>query len=235
MSGGAQRYRERLYRHEYKYLLDPTLEGLLRLKAGAVLRPDPHVRGDGSYLIRSVYFDDASDRCLAENLSGTDPRSKYRVRYYNDDPSRISLEKKSKVWGLCRKEACLLTREECKQLLKGAVPKAEEGMDPVKQKLLTELLCAGMRPVVIVTYERIPFVYSGGNVRVTFDRKLTASRDLNRFLTGDYLQRPVLPLGQSLLEVKWDEVFPLHIRETLQTEHLQWTAFSKYAICRTCD
>ena len=110
------------YRHEYKYLLDAPKEALLRLRVSAVMKPDPHVRADGSYLIRSVYFDDLRDTCLNENIGGTDPRSKYRIRYYNDSPDRVRLEKKSKVRGMCLKESCAVSPEECRLLLRGEVP-----------------------------------------------------------------------------------------------------------------
>ena len=220
------------YRHEEKYLLDAGQEALLRLRAAAVLKPDPHVGANGTYLIRSVYFDNAEDSCLLENIGGTDPRRKFRIRYYNREPGRILLERKSKRRGMCMKESCPLSREECEQFLRGEIPAFREEDETVRKKMFTEIRLAGLRPVNIVTYERIPFVYPGGNVRITFDRKLTDSRDLKRFLTGDYAQRPVMRPGQSLMEVKWDEALSAHIREALQTERLQRTAFSKYAICR---
>jgi len=220
------------YRHEYKYLIDPRQEALLRLKAGAVLTRDPHVGPDGTYLIRSAYFDDLDDSCLSENLGGSDPRSKFRIRYYNQDTGRIQLEKKSKRRGICLKEACAITRRECEIFLSGAVPAFTPEEPEIKKRLFTEIRLRGLRPVTIVTYERIPFIYAGGNVRVTFDRKLSSSGELGRFLSGDYARRPVFPVGQSLLEVKWDEVLPRHIRETLLTENLSWTAFSKYYMCR---
>lgn len=220
------------YRHEYKYLLDPAAEGILRVKAGAVLMPDPHVGANGTYLVQSAYFDDAEDSCLRENLSGTDPRSKFRIRYYNRDTGLIQLEKKSKNHGMCLKESCAITREECETFLRGETPAVTPQMDEIKQRLFIETRLRGLRPVCIVAYERIPWIYPGGNVRITFDRKLASSRDLGKFLTGDYLKRPVWPLGESLLEVKWDEVLPRHIREALQMDSLEWTAFSKYYMCR---
>ena len=220
------------YRHEYKYLLDAPGEALLRLRAAAVMKGDPHVREDGTYLIRSVYFDDLRDTCLKANVAGTDPRSKFRIRYYNTDTGRIQLEKKSKVRGMCLKEACAISREECLQLLGGVIPAPGGDAGEMKQALLTEMRLKELRPVVIVTYERIPYIYPAGNVRVTFDRKLTASREIGRFLSGDYLQQPVFPPGQSLLEVKWDALLPGHLKQTLQADGLQWTAFSKYSMCR---
>lgn len=219
------------YRHEYKYRIDACQEAILRIWAQGLLLPDPHVGKDGTYLVRSLYLDDLFDSCLEENLAGTDPRSKFRIRYYNDDPTRLTLEKKSKVRGMTRKESCPITASECEALLEGKSLQPDPN-DPVRCALLTELQIRDLRPKCIVTYERIPFIYPGGNVRVTFDRGIATSSDLEHFLNGDYVQRPILPPGETVLEVKWDEVLPRHIREGLNLEGLTWTAFSKYFFCR---
>ena len=219
-------------RHEYKFMIDAKQECILQIKAMGVMQRDSHVREDGSYLVRSVYFDETHDTCFAENLNGSDPRSKFRIRYYNSDTGRISLEKKSKIRGMCLKDSCRLTVEECESFLHGNVPAVTEDMPAEKKKLLAEVWLRGLVPKVIVTYERIPFNYSGGSVRVTFDRKLTSSEDLNRFLSGRYAERPVLSCGNSILEVKWNEVIPRHIKDMLKPESLNWTAFSKYSMCR---
>lgn len=220
------------FRHEYKYMLNALQEGILRVKAGGVLMPDAHTNEDGSYLVRSLYFDDVSDTCLRENEAGTDPRSKFRIRYYNGDTSRIMLEKKSKIRGMCAKESCRISERECQMFMDGQVPNLAPGASADRKRLFTEMRIRGMMPKVIVTYERVPFVYVGGNVRITFDRNITSSVQLDHFLKGDYAERPILPAGGSILEVKWDELLPRHIRETLQIENLTWTAFSKYFMCR---
>lgn len=220
------------FRHEYKYMVNAMQEGILRVKAAGVLMPDAHADENGTYLIRSLYFDDITDTCLRENEAGTDPRSKFRIRYYNGDTSRIMLEKKSKIRGMCAKESCRISEMECKMFMNGQVPNVHPGASDTRKQLFTEMRLRGMVPKVIVTYERIPFVYAAGNVRVTFDRAITSSVQLDRFLKGDYAERPVLPEGGTILEVKWDELLPRHIRETLQIESLTWTAFSKYYMCR---
>ena len=220
------------YRHEYKYMINATQEGVLMLKARSLMLQDPYAGETGRYLVRSLYLDDAEDSCARENAAGTDPRSKYRIRYYNGSPERLRLEKKSKVRGMCLKEACPLTEEECGRILRGesVFPVPEDSA--IRKRLLAEVCLRGMMPKVIVTYERVPLIYPGGNVRITFDRRITASMDLQHFLTGDYTERPVLPCGRSVLEVKWDEIMPMFIRENLGTEELQWIAFSKYFLCR---
>lgn len=224
------------FRHENKYLLTPWQETVLRLEVSAVLTPDKHaLKNGGAYSIHSLYFDDVNDSCLKDNLCGTDPRSKFRIRYYNRNTDYIVLEKKTKRQGMGVKTACTLTRAECEQLMRGCFPMITPDMPPTKQTLLTEMCVRDMKPRILVDYQRIPFVYPGGNVRITFDRNLAASAEIPRFLTGDYHLQPVMADGQSILEVKWDELLPRNIKDMVQPETLTWTAFSKYTICRSAS
>lgn len=213
-------------------MTDSIQEAILLIRAAGLMERDPHVGGEGSYLVRSLYFDDWEDTCLWENESGTDLRSKFRLRYYGTNAGGIHLEKKSKVHGMTMKESCSVSEEECRALMEGKTPKVTSGMSEQKQRLFLEMQLRRLEPKVIVTYERIPFVYPGGNVRVTFDRDISSSGEISHFLQGDYGTRPVLAQGRNVLEVKWDEVLPLHIKEAMQTDTLIWTAFSKYYMCR---
>lgn len=217
------------YRHEYKYQLDGVTSTIAQIRAAGLLQPDPHADKDGGYTVRSLYFDDLQDTCLRENRNGTDPRSKFRIRYYGSDLSTLHLEKKSKRQGMTSKESCPLTVAECRLLMQGQIPATD---DPGKLRLFTQLQLRRLIPKVIVTYCRNPYIYPAGNVRVTFDRDLTASAETDRFLEGDYRCRPVLATGQSLMEVKWDALMPAHIKEVLSLEQLQWTNFSKYSLSR---
>lgn len=220
------------YRHEYKYLISASEESILMIRAAGMLMRDAHVGDSGTYVIRSLYFDDDYDTCLQDNVAGTDPRSKFRIRYYNHDTTLLRLEKKSKSRMMTLKESCTISEEECHCFMEGKIPEITADMPEIKKKLFTQMLLRHLKPKVIVTYERVPFVYPGGNVRVTFDQKITTSAELGAFLSGEYAQRPILPVGKSVLEVKWDELLPLHIKDALNMDTLQWSAFSKYYMCR---
>ena len=222
----------RKYRHEYKYIIHEAQERILHTVAQGILLRDSHVQEDGMYTIRSLYFDDPYDSCFYENMNGTDPRSKFRIRYYNNDTTRIRLEKKSKMRGMTNKTSCSLTEEECRRLIQGQQILLTDQMPAGKAELLREMQMQLLLPKVIVTYDRIPFVYAAGNVRVTFDKNITASTQTESFLDGNYRQRPVMACSQSVLEVKWDELLPLHIQQLLQLDSLQWSTFSKYYMCR---
>lgn len=221
------------YRHEYKYFIDEMQENILLISACGILEKDSHTNFEGTYQVRSLYFDDYDDNCLLDNINGVDARTKFRIRYYNEDYSRIQLEKKSKLCGMTLKESCLITLEECQAFISGRTSEISSEMPDIKKKLFLEMQFRSMIPKVIISYERMPFTYRGGNVRITFDRKITSSNDIKHFLEGTYPVRPILPQNRSVLEIKWDEILPLHIKDAMKINSLQWTTFSKYYMCRT--
>ncbi|MDE7358964.1 MAG: polyphosphate polymerase domain-containing protein [Lachnospiraceae bacterium] len=220
------------YRHEYKYRIDARQKAVLQLRAQGVLERDAHAGADGEYLIRSLYFDSPDDVCFFENENGDDPREKYRIRFYNCDTSRISLECKAKTRGMTKKTACPLTFDQCMQFMAGGIPEPEREVSTRQTAMFTQMQLKCLRPVVIVQYSRMPFVCGVGNVRVTFDDCIVSSNDIAGFLRPEIPLRSVLGTGESILEVKWDELLPAYIKEQLALDSLQWMSFSKYYLCR---
>lgn len=220
------------YRHELKYTISQGELTLLRNRIEHLVPLDSHVGPTGSYSIRSLYFDDYDQRCFYENENGTDPREKFRIRIYNHSTERITLECKRKARGKTLKTSCPLTLEQTKLLMQGRPLPNIAQQHPVLQKLTAQMLTGGMHPVVIVEYERIPYVYKNGNVRITLDTNIMSSSEVGCFLDETIPKRPVMPTGQQLLEVKYDEYLPDFIYHNLQLQNLHQTAFSKYYICR---
>lgn len=99
------------FRHEWKHEINISDLIILRQRLRAVAKPDIHAV-DGRYTIRSLYFDNISDKALREKIDGVNRREKFRLRYYNEDLSVIRLEKKSKYDGLGRKQMAILSKEE---------------------------------------------------------------------------------------------------------------------------
>ncbi len=225
-----------IYRNEYKYQISAAQFTILKSRAEAILQRDRHTAKDGPYAgiynIRSVYFDDQRNSCYWENENGTDPREKFRIRIYNHSSRRIMLELKAKQSGKCLKRSCPLTLEQCQILIAGDCLPESPDYPPLLQKLLLQIRTRGLRPVVIVEYDRIPFVFPTGNVRVTLDCNISASSQCSGFLRDDLPLRPILPTGQHILEVKWDQVLPDFIYRMLMLDKLQWTSFSKFYLCR---
>ncbi len=203
---------------------------VLRRRLSAVMKQDVHAV-DGKYLIRSLYFDNSSDKALREKIDGVNVREKFRIRYYNNDTALIHLEKKSKINGLCLKESASLSFEQAQAIANGDYGLIAESGTPLIQELYSKMMSEGLRPKTIVDYTREPFVFAPGNVRVTLDYNIRTGITSTDFLNADCV---TVPTGDTsiILEVKWDEYLPDIIRDAVQIPNCRTGAFSKYAVCR---
>lgn len=220
------------FRHELKYVVSTAQLSLLENRVKNLLSLDSHTNDSNKYTIRSLYFDDYYDSCAKENENGTDPREKFRIRIYNHSSDRIMLECKRKERSKTLKTSCPLTVEQTKSLMLGKPLDNIGELPPLLQKFTYKMLRYRYRPVVIVEYDRVPFVYKSGNVRVTFDTNISSSTDIEHFLDEHIVKRPVMPVSTNLLEVKYDEYIPDFVYCNLQLQNLTQTAYSKYYICR---
>jgi len=220
------------FRHEFKYLCTDAQLAILKTRLLALMQKDSHVGPDGVYHIKSLYFDDHNDRCFWENEDGVAPREKYRIRIYENSSDRISLECKRKENDKIHKTSCRLTMEQFEYLAYGKGELSFESLPPLAQKLQILRMTSGMAPKVIVEYERTPYVYKNGNVRITFDRNISSSGQVDQFFNAEAKKRPILPAGMQLLEVKYDEYLPDPIYHALMLDNWQRTNFSKYYLCR---
>ena len=218
---------DRTYRNELKYVCSEGELQIIYARIRHLCRPDPHAGPAGIYNIRSIYFDDLDNRCFFENENGTDPREKFRIRIYNASDRRITLECKRKERTMTNKTSCPLTREQFDRILDGKLPACEADSELLR-KFCTQQAQTGLEPKVIVAYERTPFVYPAGNVRITFDRNIGSTTDIAGFFDSYLPQRPVMPTGKHILEVKYDEFLPDFLYEIMNLGSLRQTTFSKY-------
>lgn len=226
LSAGEERFR-----NELKYVCSEGELQQILARVRPLCRPDSHAGPGGIYSIRSVYFDDRDDTCFYENENGVDPREKFRIRIYNGSDDRITLECKRKERAMTHKASCPLTRERCEEILAGhcAWTPADP---PLLRKFYAQYAQDCLRPKVIVAYERTPFVYPAGNVRITFDRNIGSTADIGGFFRPYLPLRPVLPTGRHVLEVKYDEFLPEFLYSVMNLGSLRQSAFSKYYLCR---
>lgn len=220
-----------VFRNELKYLCTEQQLRLLEMRIRHVCRPDAHAGPDGKYTVRSVYFDDYQNTCFYENEDGMNNREKFRIRLYDGKTDVITLECKQKINGKNHKYSCALDKELCEDILQGRF-QLPANANPVLNKFYIQYQTRMYRPKVIVEYERTPFLYSAGNVRITFDRNISGTSKVEDFLNETISTRPIMKAGVHLLEVKYDEFLPDFIYSQLQLDNLQLTANSKYYTAR---
>jgi hypothetical protein len=219
------------YRHEYKHYLNYMDYLIIKSRLKAIIGVDEHAGQCGEYKIRSLYFDNFSDKALKEKLNGLNEREKFRIRYYNGDSSYIKLEKKSKINSLSSKRTVMITKEEVEAIQNNDIDWMAKSENPLFVDLYAKMHSQLLRPKTIVDYVREPFIYAPGNVRVTIDRDIRTGI-LNTDLFNTEL--PTVSAGDAmiLLEVKYDNFIPEIITDIVQLGERRATAYSKYATCR---
>lgn len=218
------------FRHEWKHIISLSDMVILQGRLPAIMHPDPHAI-DGKYEIRSLYFDDPTDKALREKLDGVNRREKFRIRYYNGDTSLIHLEKKSKTDGLCSKLSTVLQKEGAQAIVDGDYTWMRRNTDPLITEFYSKLLSQQLRPKTIVDYTRKPYLFPAGNVRVTIDYNIRTGLQCTDLLNPECV---TVPAGSApiILEIKWDAYLPDIVRDALQLGGRSVCAFSKYAACR---
>ena len=219
------------YRNEWKHEIAYSDMITIRHRRRAVAKRDEHTKPDGTYDVRSLYFDTPSDKALREKIDGVNQREKFRIRYYNSDTSLIQLEKKSKLNGLGSKKNAAITAQEAQAIVDGDLEWMPQSGRPLIVELYSKMQSEGLRPKTIVDYTREPFVYAPGNVRITLDYNVRTGLNCTDFLNPQCI---TIPAGDRIIimEVKWDEFLPTIIRKAVGLDNRRSSAFSKYRICR---
>jgi hypothetical protein len=220
------------YRHEIKYICNEMELAVLEGRIKHLVSLDKNATESGIYNIRSLYFDDYYNTCYNENEAGTDPREKFRIRIYNGSVEKITLECKRKERSKTHKDSCPLTIEQCRLLMEGKPLPISSEYPKVLQKLNYLMRTRLMKPSIIVDYDRTPYVYKEGNVRITLDRNISSSTKIKDFLNPYICKRPILAAGKHVLEVKYDEFIPDFLARNMELGTLKQTAFSKFYLCR---
>ena len=160
-------------------------------------------------------------------------RNKYRIRVYDDCDRTINLERKHKEGNYIAKQAATLTREESEMLLNGEYDFLLKNPQQLCREFYYECTTNLMRPRITVDYDREPYVWAPGDVRITFDMDVRAALLRFDLFDSELPTLNVLDPGHMILEVKYTEFLPSLVRKVLPQGTSQMLAISKYILC--CD
>lgn len=233
-----------VYRKEYKYIVDDAVLKEVRNRIESLMKIDFHQKGD-HYTIRSIYLDGPDFPCLRENEGGFSTRQKLRIRTYNCDSGKISAEIKIRHRDTISKMSADISGRTLDAIICGNISDTAKYLmedmnlaanQPERKKkalgiYLSKIVGEGYLPAAMVNYERCAYVHPIGNVRITFDRNIEATRNYQGFF-DEYLPAvPVIGGGKHVLEVKYDEFLPDTISEMLGGILPVRSSVSKYARC----
>lgn len=204
----------------------------LRHKISELLKMDTYsVDGEG-YGIRSLYFDGPHDHSLYDKNNGVFNRDKYRIRIYNGSDDKITLERKSKYGDFVCKDGAALTGLEYKSILAGETDFLGHKEEPLLRQFHNALVHRAFRPVVIVDYTREAYVYEMGNVRITFDKRLSTGINTYNLFDENLVLEETVTDPVTIMEVKFDSFLPEFIKRVVQPERFVRSSISKYVLCR---
>lgn len=231
-------YKNHKLRHELKYCISYADYHELRNRALVFMRHDEH-GNDGKYFIRSMYFDDILFSNYNQKMDGWERRRKYRIRIYDLSRDIIKFEIKDKFDSYISKKSSTITYEQCQRMLKGDFGFAGDiihsNSDGGRESALRMgyIDCASkiLRPQVVVDYTREVFICDEGNVRLTFDMGLRAGQASGDIFDPNLPTVPAYDNDQLIMEVKYDDFLPTHVKQILRSMNRWQSSQSKYAMC----
>ena len=230
-------------RSEFKYIVPENKMDRIRQMILPYVDVDKFAQGktNNQYTVRSIYFDTPKFDYYFEKIDGIKNRKKLRIRGYNEEniDNTVFLEIKRKYEMPIVKFRAPVTYGNALDIFeKGGInghiipsnkfPKAVESA----QRFLYHVYSSKLRPVVLVIYEREPYLYKfDKTVRVTFDKNLRGKGypSLTELYCEDNINRSLH--NHFILEIKFNKHFPGWMNNVIAVNGLKRQAASKYCIC----
>ena len=221
------------YRHELKFKISNAAAEVLKQKLSLIMGFDSNAYySDGSYLIKSLYFDDLDSSSYYEKMDGVLYRKKYRIRIYNNDDSFIRLEKKMKHNNMTAKEQMLISKDIYSKILNGKINEIDDASGLLLE-FINDIKTKALVPSIVVLYHRTAYTYPISDVRITFDSNIQSGLYNYDLFETDAPVYNVDEVGKQVLEVKFNDILPFHIANILNDIPSCREAVSKFAICRS--
>ena len=221
-----------VFRKEIKYVIS-RVEFLRLTKHLDVLMQRDTNGVNGTYIVRSQYYDSLGDRDLYDNLDGVMEKRKIRVRIYSPDDQYAKLEYKCKSNTDGKKYSLTITREETLLMEKRQYGFLLDYEEPLAKTLYVKLMQGGYMPKTIVEYKRTAYMHTVSDVRVTFDTDIRAGVVPYGIFAENLAYIPLIEGDRGVLEVKYNDFVPSTLKQIIQEINSLPEASSKYSKARS--
>jgi hypothetical protein len=241
-------------RYELKYIVEEERAVAIADYTRSFLRPSAH-NGVGSvrgHAVCSLYMDSPDFFFFRQANTGHKNRFKLRIRFYDDDWSRPAFfEIKHRIAEVICKDRAMISREGVRQFLTQGWPDPRSWPDPAllaqgKKRfniyykfwdLATRTKAQG---IAFISYLREIYEAPDDELRVTFDRQISATRydGSGKLILPKWGYRPppdrppyYLPLNGVIVELKYDDRAPMWMYDMVRIFNMQRLAMCKYCAC----
>ncbi|MDA3847578.1 MAG: polyphosphate polymerase domain-containing protein [Vallitaleaceae bacterium] len=221
-------------RHEIKYTINYfdylTYSGRLK----KILKEDHSVNGEG-YEVTSIYFDDRYNTAYLEKIRGDEFRSKYRLRYYNDEQDFYKLEKKEKWQRMTVKSSTQLEKKVVDEILLGNYQVIADSQDTLVREFYYGLTKKMLRPKTVIRYHRNAYMHPIGEFRLTLDTDIRFGLYRDNIPVDQLMYMQAIENNEVIMELKFDGVLPSMISNMIQASRVISSSSSKYVYSRQYD
>lgn len=222
------------HRYEFKYKVSGETAGAVLANIENRMERDSHSSAQGSYHVRSLYFDTATFAYHRQKEDGLHSRYKFRIRSYSQDPSEpVFLELKGKQDCLVYKHRHMLPFTGFPEAMAGGMGRLcsfvmeSRDCNGVGRHFVADCFRNRLSPSVVVDYDRTAFENSANpDFRATIDRGVTAwkaGRDGSPVGPSEDLSP-----GFDILEIKFRYHLPGWFHRLTQSLELTRVSFSKF-------
>ncbi len=219
-------------RREEKYLVTLTEAAHFSKIFNQVLEKDRFSQ-NGSYTVRSLYFDTADDIDFFDKINEQEIRRKIRLRIYSPKDKTAKLELKQKQDVYQKKRSMTISREDAMELINGNVSVLLKYGNNFADEMYSIMSMNCYRPKTIVEYQRSAFMAKENNIRITFDTNIQATESSFDLFDENLLLYNVLDLNSTIIEVKYDKFMLGYISEIISCINRRSVSSSKYCLARS--
>lgn len=238
---------EIIERYEYKYLIPESTIPAIRAAVRTTSKIDRYSGPDGTYRIRSLYFDTDHYDLYWANDREQPERFKLRARMYPGKESPVFLEVKRRVLDVIVKSRAAVPADRWRDVLAGN-ESALAALSPSARagalKFLAPYHRHHIRPVLLVEYEREAYISEVDTyARLTFDRKIAVQEQnklefdavATRWRAIDHRAQTRTEQPVCVLELKFERRPPRWMVALVQRLDLIRYSFSKYCYGVTAE
>ena len=176
-------------------------------------------------IVNSIYFDDISNSSVRDNLTGVSQRSKFRLRWYdNENKECLAFEVKIKNGRLSRKEIYPINLSKDNLIKLSAEDIASRCIKDLKMNNV--IFDDYMMPTLKVSYEREYYETHNG-IRITIDQNIRFS---DIYLNSMLIKETPFNYPLSVMEIKFDPSKKREVSELIKPINISPTRHSKYLV-----
>ena len=219
-------------RREEKYPLSVIDMSNYKAQFSAILMPDKF-SANGSYMVRSLYFDTPDDKDFFDKLKEQNLRRKIRLRIYSPYDTKAKLELKQKENIFQKKRSLTISREDAVELINSNYSVLLKYDDDFAREIYSIMCMYAYKPKSIVEYQRYALMAKENNIRLTFDSEIRATESSFDLFSENLPLNPVFPKDKVVFEVKYDKFLVGYISDIVSTINVKNITSSKYCLSRT--